>query len=64
MNSDFVGANAISEGIEALDLPIKLDLDKLGSMMGSFVSADEELIKILRRRETSSLEPHTPPIRQ
>jgi hypothetical protein len=67
VNSDFVGINAISDGIEALDLQAiadqTLDLDTLNLVMGSFVTANEELSKILRRREASSLEPRTPPNR-
>jgi hypothetical protein len=37
-----------------------VDFDTLGPM-GSFVTANEELVKILRRREASPLEPRTPP---
>jgi hypothetical protein len=74
MKSNFVGVKTISDGIEALDLKAiadkTFDLDAMslvmGSLswvMGSFVTANEELIKILRRRETSPLDPRTPPNR-
>jgi hypothetical protein len=72
MKSDFVGTNAISDGIEALDLKaiadktfdlesLSLSMGSLGLVMVLFVTANEELIKILRRRETSPLDPRTPP---
>jgi hypothetical protein len=38
-----------------------VDFDTLGLVMGSFVTSNEELVKILRRREASLLEPRTPP---
>jgi hypothetical protein len=72
LRSDFVGVKTISDGLESLDLKAianqTLDLESLSLSMGSlgfvmvpFVTANEELIKILRRRETSHLDPRTPP---
>jgi hypothetical protein len=72
MKSDFVGVSTISDGIDALDLKAiankTLDLDTLSLMMGSlslvmgsFVTANRELLKIIQRREASTLEPRTPP---
>jgi hypothetical protein len=55
----------ISDGIEVLDLKAiadnTVDIDLLPSSMVPFVTANEELVKILRRRETSPLDPRTPP---
>jgi hypothetical protein len=64
MKSNFIGVKTISDGIESLDLKAiadqTLDLDMLPSSIVPFALANEELIKILQRREASSLDPHTP----
>ena len=65
MVSDCSGVKTISEGIETFDLKAAaentVDIDTLPASMVPFVTANEELIKILRRRETPSLQPCTPP---
>jgi hypothetical protein len=63
--SEFLGVNVISDGIEGLDFNAianqTVDPDTLSLALGSFVIANEELVKILRRRESLPLEQRTPP---
>jgi hypothetical protein len=65
LKSNFVGVKTISDGIKMLDLKAvadkTVDIDMIPSLMVPFVTANNQLIKILRRRETSPLDPHTPP---
>jgi hypothetical protein len=65
VQSNSIGVKTISDGIEKLNLKAiedqSLDLDSLNAVMGNFVTANEELVKILQRRKNKPLESQTPP---
>ena len=65
MVSHCAGLKTITECIESFDIGAradrKIDIDTVPGSVVPFVTANEELIKILRRRESPPLGPCTPP---
>jgi len=63
--SKCVGVQIVSEAMKTFDLKAAVDqpvdIDNFPAVMVPFVTANEELIKILRSRQTPSLQPCTPP---